>query len=252
MKELRLCEMTDDGVKVCRDYFAELRLGHQINFPETVLLDPQFSKPVVPEILVGQDRFATKRDAGMYLHHRLKVLDHQRVIGNYPLWSWLGMFYFETMSERNTHGDVLLQRRPDYAHVIDLNDVSQTRDAHAHRLMLSYELFTYHGEKAWWMLEQPVYAYPGLIQRVIRSPERFRSTGVIELVHLLYVDPRTRQVSRRASEQNSGDLPGGLLRLNVILDQLSVNYDVYGMSASQILDLLPDEFEPVTDIADAA
>lgn len=132
---------------------------------------------------------------------------------------------------------------PDYAHVIDRNEVSQTRDAHAHRLMHSFELFATHGENASWMLDLRVYDYPPFVQRVIRSPERFRSKGIVELAHILYIDPSTRTVKNEAREQNSGDLEGGLLRLNVILDQLSVNYDVYGMDAAQLLELLPDEFK---------
>ncbi len=244
MKDLRLCEMTDAGIKSSREFFTGLRDGQQPEFPEYVLTDPQFAKPLEPETRLKQNKFGNKRVAGAYLEHRLQHLDYRQVIGNYPLWSWIGMFYIETLSERNSDGTILMQRRPDYAHVIDRNEVSQTRDAHAHRLMHSYELYTTHGEKAWWMLDQPVYAYPGFIQRVIRSPERFRSPGVIDLVHMLYVNPLTKEVSRRASEQNSGDLPGGLLRLNVILDQLSVNYDIYGMDADRIMELLPAEFVP--------
>ena len=245
MKELRVCEMTDAGVKASREFLAGLRNGQSPDFPESVLTDPQFATPLNPEIYLEQGKFGSKRVAGAYLEHQLKPLHYQQVIGNYSLWSWIGMFYLEALSEHDADGNILIRRRPDYAHVIDETEVSQTRDAHAHRLMHSYELYTTHGEKAWWMLDQTVYAYPGFIQRVIRSPERFRSSGVIELVHMLYVDPTTKEVSRRASEQNSGDLPGGLLRLNVILDQLSVNYDVYGMEAKQILALLPGDFVPV-------
>lgn len=244
MRELQLCEMTDLGLAESRRFLFELRSGNNVAFPDSVLTDPRFAKPVSIEISIEQRMFANKRAAGSYLSFRLQDLDARNVIGNFPLWSWIGMFYLEILGERDPNGFIDLRRRPDYAHVIDRNEFSQTRDAHAHRLMHSYELYTTHGNKAWWMLDQPVYAYPGFIQRVIRGPERFRSTGVIDLVHRLYVDPRSKKVSRRASEQNSGDLPGGLLRLNVILDQLSVNYDIYGMDADRIMELLPAEFVP--------
>ncbi len=39
------------------------------------------------------------------------------------------------------------------------------------------------------------------------------------------------------------DMGSDLLCLNQTLDQLSFDYDVYGMEAEQLLELLPPEFE---------
>ncbi len=152
------------------------------------------------------------------------------------------MFYLEVLAEKTPNGYIDLRRRPDYAHLIDVHDDSQVRDAFGHRLMLSYELYTVHGEKAWWMLNQPVYAFPRFMHRIIRSPERFRSMGIMDLMHMLYIDPDTHSVSPLIHDE-SRHSPIGLLRLNVLLDQLSVNYDVYGMDAQQLLSILPNDFK---------
>jgi hypothetical protein len=60
------------------------------------------------------------------------------------------------------------------------------------------------------------------------------------LIGLLYIDPETRRVKTRAG---ADDAIGGIRRLNAVLDQLYMTYDVYSMRAEQILALLPEEFQ---------
>ena len=79
-----------------------------------------------------------------------------------------------------------------------------------------------------------------LVERTIRSRQRFASNGIVKLIGLLYVDQATRRVRTGAG---ADDAIGGIRRLNDVLDQLYMTYDVYGMRAEQLLALLPEEFQ---------
>ena len=162
------------------------------------------------------------------------------VNGNYPLWSWLGIYYFDTLVEREELGNFRLGRLPEQAFIIDADHLNP-RDILFNRLMLAWETYCHHGDQyASWMLDQPVMSISKLVERTIRSHQRFASNGIVKLIGLLYIDQATGRVRKRAG---ADDAVGGIRRLNDVLDQLYMTYDVYGMSAKQLLALLPEEFK---------
>ena len=71
----------------------------------------------------------------------------------------------------------------------------------------------------------------------------FRAEGIIDLAHRLYADRPTRRLKLGvlAGGQNQRP-PGGIVRLLDVLNQLYMTYDIYGMTAEQLLPLLPPEF----------
>ena len=110
--------------------------------------------------------------------------------------------------------------------------------------MLAYEIYRQHGEKAWFMLDEPINSLRDFTQRLVAAQELFRSKGVISLAHLLYVNPNTRRLKpNTVNYSRSNAPPGSLPRLIDVLGQLYMTYDVYGMSAEQLMPLLPSEFD---------
>ena len=245
-------ELTDAGIRAAKDYLASLREGKRFPFPETLLTGPQYAAPIEPRVHVEQRSFDSRRDAGLYLVRRLAPLGSSGIIGNHRLWSWLGMFYFESMVEKDADGTPLLGRKPDIAFVIDPQGTGrgETR-RYAHRLMLAYEIYTRHEERAWLMLDDPIDSLNRFTLRLSDKQEAFRSVGVIDLAHRLYADRRTRKLNPGATQGESRFTapPGSLYRLLDVLDQLYMTYDVYGMTADRILPLLPPEFDRFKPVA---
>ena len=244
-QQLRLHEMTDEGIRSARDYLAVLRDGRRIPFPDALLTAPQYATPVEPEVFVERRSFNTRRDASVYLARPLARLPRAKVLENAYLWSWIGMFYFESLVSRDADGAPRLGRNPDIAFVIDPLGVGrgETR-TYAHRLMLAYEVFVRHGDRAWFMLAEPVNSLSRFTLRLAGKDEAFRSVGVIDLAHRLYADPQTRRLKARSlGESRATAAPGTMPRFLDVLDQLYMTYDVYGMTAEQLLPLLPAEFD---------
>jgi len=218
------------------------REGRQIPFPDSLLTAPQFSTPVEPEIYVEQRSFDTRRDASLYLIRRLGPLGPLRVLGNAYLWSWLGMFYFESIANKDADGNLSIARSRDIAYVIDPKGADKR--TFAHRLMLAYEVYVLHRESAWLMLDEPINSLSQFTLRVAGKYEAFRSVGVVDLIHKLYADVRTRRLKEGSGGQSRATAaPGTLPRFLDVLDQLYMTYDVYGMTAEEILPLLPSEFD---------
>ena len=245
-----VCEMTPEGMREAREYLSILRDGKRLRTWERdldeLLTNPGNAQPVYPEAHIQRRSFANRREAGAYLQPILSPLGVGRITGNHALWSWLGMFYLEQATVRGSAGDLQVSIS-DLAYILDL----QMRDAtdtsgHRHRLMAAYEIYVRHGEKAWCMLDQPLYRMERFTLRIFGAPILFNAVGVVELAHLLYADQKTRRYKlgfAGAGERGGTHTPGSLPRLIDVLNQLYMTYDVYGMTAQQLLDLLPSEFD---------
>ncbi len=241
----QICELTDAGIKAAREYLAKLRAGERAPFPYALLTDRRYAQAVAPAVSVEQRHFASRREAGAYLKDRLAPLGNAAIADNAGLWSWLGMFYFHQIVGIDAAGNPRLGRNPDVAYIIDPDETGRGARRHfAHRLLLCWEIYVRHGETAWYLLDEPVGSLGQLADRLSGAPEMFRAVGIVELAHRLYADPVTRRLKSGVlgGGQNQRP-PGGIVRLLDVLNQLYMTYDVYGMTAQQLLPLLPPEFD---------
>lgn len=200
-----------------------------------------YAEVLEPTVSVADRSFASRREAGQYLSECLHSLPLEQAVSNAGLWSWLGMFYFDRLVRRDAAGHPRLGRDADVAYLLD--PVKKSRGENRNRLRLAYETYVRHGEKAWFMLNQPVMAMEQLAERLSGKPIAFRSTGIVQLAHLLYADPatgRTKQGYGGGGQDQRRS--GNLMRFIDVLDQLYMTYDVYGMTAEELLKLLPEEF----------
>ncbi len=241
----RVAELTQDGIRWAREYLSGLRAGHQTNFPNGLLTNARYASTITPAVYVERRTFANRREVGEYLSQQLAPLGRDRITDNPGLWSWLGMFYFMQVVNTDQQGNPSLGRNPDVAYVIDSDEAGRGSRRHfAHRLMLSWEIYSRHSETAWYLLDEPVNSMRHLADRLAGAPEMFRSVGIVDLAHRLYADRQTRELKPGvlAGGQNQRP-PGGVVRLLDVLNQLSMTYDVYGMTAEQLMALLPTEFD---------
>ena len=240
MSEQRVYQLTPEGINAAKAWLSALKGGLSIPFPDAILTSSPFAQPVEPEIYVEKRNFNSRRDAGMYFIRRLARLGPARIIDDLNLWSWLGMFYFYEVVRKDSDNSPRLGRDPDIAYVVSHNDPEWQK--YRHRLRLAYEIYARHGESAWLMLDEPVNSLSDFTDRLAGSPERFRAVGIVKLAHLLYTDTKTRQIKPGVFGRTA-TASGSLRRLMEVLNQLYMTYDVYGMSAEQLLPLLPSEFD---------
>ncbi len=236
----RVCELTQDGMAMARRYLEGIRASGWTPLPTGLLSDPEYSRPVEPEAFVEERSFNDRREAGEYLLGQLEPLGSAQVTERPYLWSWLGMLYLEhTMMSREGGG----RRFAEIAYLIDPGS-HDSRDRSHHRLLMAYDIWRLHGDDAWMLLDDAVDAMGQFALRVVQSPVMFRSPGVMRLIHQLYGDRTTRRPRRGTLGSDNASAPAGSLpRLIVVLNQLSMTYDVYDMESEQLLGLLPSEFD---------
>lgn len=249
MTQQTVKQLTPAGIKLAREFLRDVREGKTAELPEGLLSDSEYARDVAVPCSVKKRTFANRRDAGEYLSRTLSPLGIGYINGNYSLWSWIGMFFFDCLVDRDDNGQFKIGRLPDQAFVFDASEMD-TLFASFNRLMIAWETFEHHGDlHADWMLDLSVVDVPDIVDRIIRSRPRFSSNGIVKLVGLLYINPETGRPKRNVAGHGA---VGGVRRLNDVLDQLYMTYDVYGMRAEQLLAMLPDEFKRFNPTAGSA
>lgn len=245
----RVRQMTSEGISEAKRLLGELRAADRNSVDrapvDALLQDNRFGIEMTPPAFVEPRDFANRREAGEYLNEQLQPLGVQQIAGNHELWSWLGMFYLEQAIPRIASGNL---RWSDSDAPYVLNPGGEGRgesQGHRHRLMAAYEIYRRRRESEWCvMLDQPVSSMEHFAERLLGAPLLFNSLGVADLAQELYTDREKRIYKPRFQGSGSEQRPpGGLVRLIDVLNQLSMTYDVYGMAASQLLPLLPPEFD---------
>ena len=234
-------QFTPEGLEYAQKYLTSIREVVWRSVPDELLFDEEYATPVAPSVSLEERPFRDRRELGHYLADHLAPLAADAVESNWHLWSWLGMFYLESIIGRAS------VRSPktlfaEIAHIIDPS--RDSRDRSHHRLKMAYDLWTRWGEKAGYLLNQPANSFPQFTLRIVQSPEIMRSEDLVPLALALYVDSATGQLRSSATGMSQSEAPpGSLPRLIAVLNQLSMTYDVYGMTKEQLLPLLPAEFD---------
>lgn len=135
----------------------------------------------------------------------------------------------------------------DVAYVIDpQSDRRGDSQRHRNRLLAAWDIYTRHGDaRAQGLLSRDVSDMEQLADRLLGAVEAYRAPGIMDLANRLYTDPATgmQKSGIAGGGRDNQRPPGGIVRLLDVLNQLYMTYDVYGMTAEQLLPLLPAEFE---------
>lgn len=240
----RVSELTDEGIRAAKAWLPAVRANAEAPMPDGLLTEWRYSRPVSPAVYVLPQSFANRRQAGEYLSRQLEPLGNAKIADNARLWSWLGVFYFEQVASRYADGRLRVASS-DVPYVIDpLSERRGDSQSHRNRLLAAWDIYTRHGdERAQGLLSAQVSGMEHLADRLLGAVEAYRSPGVMGLANQLYTDPVTgMQKPGLAGGGGNQRPPGGVVRLLDVLNQLYMTYDVYGMTAGQIAELLPPEF----------
>ena len=228
--EVRL--LNEKGKEVFEEYLSNLRVGLREPPPLEILDDVEYTRPLGMPALVESRPFASRLDAAVYLADALKDVGKTR-LEQADLWGWLSIFYFDTLCPAKADGS----RKPgkDYRYILS----SDYRYYYRHLLAGPVRLYQALHQRARLLLANPM-DKPGDINEQLASRQDIISNrGVMEAVDLLYYAEADESPKRGVT----GKRPGNLRRFVTVVQQLDLTYDLYSMNGSEILHLLPSEFD---------
>ncbi|MEO8217667.1 MAG: hypothetical protein ABI718_11350 [Acidobacteriota bacterium] len=232
-----LRSLNETGIERFRQFLRLVRGGQSVSSP-AFTFDDICALPVSATIRVEQKQFATKFEMTAYLQRVLEKVDRPDLLEDAGLWSWLALFYFDLIAPERGG-----QRRPreDYHYIlVSGGDRASGWYLNRHLIAGPWELFRRHGIHSRVLLSGSPDEHGKFMYDLAWRTDLVSNRGLLEAVDRLYFDEEANRPKRGATSRT---IPGNLRRLIAVLQQLDFNFDLQGMTAQRILELLPPEFD---------
>ena len=233
MIEIRV--MLPEGENKFKNYLQAIRVDPSTQRPN--LNDEPFSNVFLPRVLIDETKsFVTKRDIAEYLNDIFTKSDIRReaVIGERGLWTWLSYIWFNQLTNNQKN---ILKRDEYYI----CTDPSNYKRYYLHLVAAPYIIYTLHGLPiSMLFLYNPPWQSNDFTERVASNQFIISHRNIVKAIYLLYFDAVEGRPKRGAT---SAHPRGNIRRFIKVIRQFELTYDVYSMTAEQIIDLLPDEFD---------
>jgi hypothetical protein len=236
---MNLHRFNADGIAAFSDYRTGLTLDPALPPPSEFLADPALTEEIAGEIEILPRKFANRLDAGQYLNELIDSAGSaiKRPERDKGLWAWLTLFYNDEVCPRDGNG----HRKPlGEERLMPLVDNFQR--FYRHLLLGPYLIVRAHKsdpERAIAMLCSPLWKPGEIVAQLAASAELVTNPGVVEMATKLYYDPGIKSFKRGAGSSTKG----AARRLAALLNQLDLNFYLYGMTSEELIALLPKEFD---------
>jgi hypothetical protein len=233
---MKLRRLNDLGLHRMGEFLDSLTSDTPQEYPAALLTDPAASEDLPVDVEIEQHDFVSRFEAARYLDGCLTNVGIPDLDRDKGLWAWLSLFYFDQLYPKNKRGKKKPGERARWIPVFD--DYTKY---YRHLLAGPYRIFKFHEdnpERALVVLCGPVHVHGELAEQLGAYQEIVTNKAVMEAATSLYVDP----VSKTARRGVGGKGAGSPRRLAAVLGQFDVTWDLYAMTCSALLDVLPAEF----------
>jgi hypothetical protein len=226
-----------DGVAAFATYRARLTLEPTLPPPVELLQDPALTELMPGDVEVPARSFTNRLEAGRFLNELLDAAQVHSPERDQGLWTWLTLFYFDEVCPADGNG----RRNPkDEARLVA--QVGNFQRFYRHLLLGPYLIVRAHRdrpERAIAFLCKQLWEPGEIVEQLASRKELVTNHAVAEVATQLYYDPSTGSFKRGAGSS----VKGAPRRLAALLNQLDLTYYLYGMTAAELLALLPKEFD---------
>lgn len=232
-----LSRFNKDGIASFRSYLDTLVAEPTVLPPMSLLTDTARVEPLPGKVEVSNSVLSTRLEVGRQLLSWIEASGASRPELDSGIWTWLSLLLFDTVCPSDGVG---LRKPGKYNRHIAEVDSWQKR--HRHLLLSPFLVYRAHRdapERALSLLCQPAHKPGDVVTQITERQEYWTNKGVVETATELYIDPVKK--SQKTGAQNKGK--GGARRFADLLNQLDLNWYLYGMSCEELMSFLPKEFQ---------
>ena len=235
---MRLRRLNERGIDSMGEFLDSLNSPQPRDVPVGILTDESTSAlPGGDPVEIEVRDFSNRLEAAQNLDDVFQdagISDVERDIG---LWSWLSLFYFDQICPPDATG-----KRRAYERARYIPDPTNFRKYYRHLLAGPYRIYRAYAaspRKVWPLLCGPLDRPGEIVEQVCAYQEMVTNAGLMAAVTAMYIDPETDRPKRGTG----GKGPGSPRRLPKVVNQFVLTWDLYSMTAAQILKMLPQEFD---------
>ncbi len=231
--------LNQEGMSLFLNHLRSIRTGTEDESRIRRLRDDHgYSQAFYPEIEFESRNFDTKKELATYVCGQYAASGLSTLPADPGLWSWLAVFYFETLRPRTGRRSQAIREDARYVYNPAYNRAYRHRIAGPARA-----LWAHRGEPE--SVDILLYGRPFELsdfeEQILSRQQRIQNRAVVALSTRLHFDPTTGRAKRSAG--NDANTPGSLHRLLRVLEQFELTRDLYSMSIDELLEMLPEEFD---------
>jgi len=225
--------LNENGLRFFQDYIGRIAGGEKSDPPFAILTDDDWSEPVDFTREVEVANFATRYTMGEYLEQLFRDINHQDIISDIGLWSWLALLWFDQLCPAKADGS----RKPSkqYNYILSPNYNHRPR----HALRTTWQLVSEYGEKTRFLLSKGPNERGELLEQLAARQFFIGCRGIIEAASRLYSDHERNTFKVGSTSQKRR---GNIRRFISYLQQLELTYDLYTLPGGEIVNMLPAEY----------
>jgi hypothetical protein len=232
-------EFTSSGITAFKTFLAECRVHPQMPVPRGLLEDDSLAKRLSADLTVERRHFGPRKEAADYLTALLNPLPEDEVAQNAGLWTWLSLYYFDEVCPLRSGKRTV---RNDYSYVFA---PKHSRRFYRHLLFIAWYAARLAKPHDRLFMTAPVSSLDQVTDRVMSRLFLTRIPCIFEALDRLYWDGE-RGKARAGIVDQKLVKPGDLRhRLPIRVRQLERTYDLFSLTADQLVELLGEEFQQV-------
>lgn len=238
--------LNETGVNQFEQYLTVLRGGGTADPPTDILTNAERSEPLGIAIKIEDRDFDTRLDWAKYIDELLEGKGLKNVERDVGLWAWLALFYVTRLLPSKKNG-----RKKVGEVAMWVPQIKDYRRYYRHLLAGPYRIFRAHRakpENALILLGGPFGSHGEVVEQFASRLEIVTNRSLIESLTTLYWDVQGKKLRRGAGGKDAGSAR----RLADVLLHFDVTWDLYSLSSSGLLGLLPKEFDQIRQRGGAA
>jgi hypothetical protein len=202
---MKLRQFTHEGIERFRDMLHVCRTNPTAKVDYQLLEDKKLTLEVPNGADVNEQIFETKGDAGKYIHALISStgLAQDDVILNVGLWSWLSLFFFDSVCPKNKNGGRRV--KSDYTYIYK----SQHMYHYGHLLFVSWRAWdTVPNNKPHRLITSTrIDELDRVTREIMKRISLFRIPCIFEVLDRIYWNTKTERVRKNiTSETRAGNI----------------------------------------------
>jgi len=236
---LRAKRLNANGIRLFESFLDNARTSPpDQSVIDALRSDSSYVEPSTSGLEVTKKTFPTKKSVALYLCERIAEANLSRPPEDEGLWSWLTIYYSDSLLPSNTNRSIAILENARY--------ICSTRYDRKYRHRIAgptRALWNYRDEPE--VLDFMLYGRPfelnDIEEQILSRQQRIGNPTIIRLANRLYFNPSNNRA--KTGTQNKTGTPGALRRLLRVLEQYERTFDLYSKNVDEIYDWLPNEFE---------
>lgn len=238
--EIKVRELNLKGINAFRSFLDDMRNDPLLDIPDDFLNNNVYSKVKNDDVYLNKNEFDNKFDLAKYLYNNI-VEDNliKNIWFNVGLWSWLSILFFDIICPKK---DGYRQVLSDYRYILEVSKVGGGWSRFYRHLIASpVRLYAFHFENSRILLSSDFHQSGDMIEQFASKRELAGNKTLIGVLNKLYLNTSTGKMKTGAQTRTK---PGTHRRYKSFLNQIGMTYDIQSMKSDELIELLPDEYDP--------